>query len=641
MDSKEKTKEQLAAELEEANMKLKASESVLQNLQAELERFKLYKYVLDQLPICTIIYDNTEKVVYRNNITKFIDGFEDGEMIGLSRDEYLKKLGLKPGSTVKMVFPQSEEGRFSNGIFRLTETTLLTREGILKDVLLIGNIIYNSEKKVIGACGSALDITEYVMRRNMGKKALEEQLMFVQKLIDTIPSPVFYKDVKGLYRGCNSAFEKLVGLPGEEIIGKRAHDISPREFADKYTEMDDALFREPGIQVYESFVIHADGTKRNVIFNKATYLDEKGKVEGTIGVINDITGYRRAEEAKRLSEERFVKAFNFNPAPMAIISRRDGRLINVNNAFLKSAGFNCEEILGRTLVDAGIYENHWCEDKVAKIIKEQGCVQNLEIKFQTRANESRYGLFSSEIIDLEGEECLLCVINDITDRKKLEIEMARLDRLDLIGQMAAGIGHEIRNPMTAVRGFLQVLAGKKNCVQYKEFFNLMIGELDRANFIITEFLSMARNKPRDLKRQNLNPIITAIQPLITANALNLNINMLFKLGNIPDLLMDEKEIRQLILNLARNGMEAMSPGGYLTIETYPGNGEVFLAVRDQGKGIDADMLDKIGTPFFTTKEQGTGLGLAVCYSIASRHNATISFETGLLGTTFYVCFRND
>ena len=111
------------------------------------------------------------------------------------------------------------------------------------------------------------------------------------------------------------------------------------------------------------------------------------------------------------------------------------------------------------------------------------------------------------------------------------------------------------------------------------------------------------------------------------------------MGDIPDLLLDKKEIHQVIHNLTRNGLEAMPPGGCLFIRTYKDGDVVVLAVQDQGKGIEPDVLEKLGTPFFTTKENGTGLGLAVCYSIAARHNAKIEIETGADGTTFYIKFK--
>lgn len=227
-------------------------------------------------------------------------------------------------------------------------------------------------------------------------------------------------------------------------------------------------------------------------------------------------------------------------------------------------------------------------------------------------------------------------VRDITEKLKMEQEMARFEKLNLIGEMAAGIGHEVRNPMTTVRGFLQLLRGKHQCGEFKEYFDLMIDELDRANSIISEFLSLARNKPVNLARRNLNNILDTLYPLICADAAVYGKHVTLEKRPVPDLLMDEKEIRQMVLNLARNGLEAMAPGGTLTVDTFQDGSDVVLMVRDQGSGLCNEALEKLGTPFFTTKENGTGLGLAVCYSIAARHNATIRVDTGPDGTIFYV-----
>lgn len=167
----------------------------------------------------------------------------------------------------------------------------------------------------------------------------------------------------------------------------------------------------------------------------------------------------------------------------------------------------------------------------------------------------------------------------------------------------------------------------------------MIEELDRANSIITEYLSVAKSKSADLKLHNFNQIVETLLPLIQADAINSNKYIQLELSEIADLLLDEKDIRQLIINLVRNGLEAMSPGGHLTIRTFTDDDEVVLSVQDQGLGISNANIEKIGTPFFTTKDNGTGLGLALCYSIAARHNAIINIQTGPNGTTFLVRFK--
>ncbi len=195
------------------------------------------------------------------------------------------------------------------------------------------------------------------------------------------------------------------------------------------------------------------------------------------------------------------------------------------------------------------------------------------------------------------------VVRDITARKQLEDEMLRFDRLNTIGQMAANLAHEIRNPLTTVRGYLQFLSCQREYARHKEQFTLMIEEIDRANTIIREYLSMSKNKIADLRQCQLNTIIKALLPLIQAdaNASNMRINLI--LDQIPLLKLDENEIRQMLLNLIRNGLEAMTTGGTITIRTLVRDRNVVLEVEDEGSGIAPHVLEKVGTPFVTMKEK--------------------------------------
>jgi signal transduction histidine kinase len=230
-------------------------------------------------------------------------------------------------------------------------------------------------------------------------------------------------------------------------------------------------------------------------------------------------------------------------------------------------------------------------------------------------------------------------IQDLQAKKRQsEEEFARLDRLNLVGEMAAGIGHEVRNPMTTVRGYLQMFQKKKEFSDYHEQVHTMIEELDRANCIITEFLSLAKNKTVEMKCGNLNKVITALFPLLQADAFRAGHEVRIQLDDIPDSIFDEKEIRQLVLNLVLNGLEAMKHSGIVTIRTYLDNDQLILSIEDSGLGIPAEVMDKLGTPFMTTKEQGTGLGLAVCYRVAHRHGAKIDVKTGPAGTIFTIKF---
>ena len=345
------------------------------------------------------------------------------------------------------------------------------------------------------------------------------------------------------------------------------------------------------------------------------------------------------EERKKIaddlfvSQERFRKIFESSPNLMAIISQEHGTYMDVNASWVTFTGYSYEELQNQK-----INLQDFIEEAGGHSIDLEQPIRNMKIQYKTKRGEMRAGLLSSEMIHIEPEPCILFVLTDITERVLLEKEMARLDHLNLIGEMAAGIAHEIRNPMTTVYGFLQVARGREVS---KEVIDLMLDELNRANSIITEFLNLAKNKVSDKQMKNLNTIIKALFPLIQAEAMRASKQVDLDLSECPDISIDEKEIRQFILNMALNGLDAMSSGGKLTIKTYAEEQAVILEIKDQGAGISPEILEKIGTPFFTTKEKGTGLGLAICYSVAERHQAEIDIETGNKGTTFSIRFKTN
>lgn len=365
-------------------------------------------------------------------------------------------------------------------------------------------------------------------------------------------------------------------------------------------------------------------------------------VDGTPLVLEmnvDITERKQAEDALRLSEERFKTLFHASPVLASIIDLDTEVFLDVNETWLRVVGYEREEIIGKCSFN---YDNNQANMnrrlklREASLLTDKGYIE--EGVMYTKNGEKRICIFSFVKIELEGRSCLLNQIVDVTREKSMEADLARLDRLNLIGEMAASIGHEIRNPMTAVRGFLQMLGSQDAYENDRDYFDIMIDELDRANIIISEYLGMAKNKKIELRMQPLDDVVRSLHPMIQADANFMEIAVNVDLADPPMPLIDSNEIRQLILNIARNGLEAMSPGGLLTIGSTFEENEIVLFIKDQGTGLSDELKDKIGTPFLTTKEKGTGLGLAVCYSIAARHKARIDFETGPEGTTFFVRF---
>ena len=319
----------------------------------------------------------------------------------------------------------------------------------------------------------------------------------------------------------------------------------------------------------------------------------------------------------------------------------EGKIRYINPSVLTVTGYTPEEYyVNKKLVISLIHpDDHYLFDDfisnlpnlselplTLRIIRKDGMPLWIEHKCVPIYDEKGH------LVALEG------IIRDITVRNKLEQMSSMFDRMNMVGSMAATVAHEIRNPMTTVRGYLQVLGRKEKYQTDKEKFSLMIEEIDRANTIIREYLSLSQTRASHFKIYSLNNIIEALFPLIQADATTSKVSATITLTDIPELLLDENEIRQLLLNLVRNSIEAMPTGGDLIIRTFLEDGKIVLSVSDQGSGIPSHVLDNLGTPFITTKDTGTGLGLPICYQIAHRHNANIRINTSTQGTTFFVYF---
>lgn len=354
-----------------------------------------------------------------------------------------------------------------------------------------------------------------------------------------------------------------------------------------------------------------------------------------IGLEKVFNKQRKREEIIKVEHQRLNNLFNSLPGIVIVLEENcKVRFVNRNYImkFGECEGKFCFEIDGKSSP---------CENCLTKKVFHN----DLPLKSEELLLNRIYEVILQPLCDIDGSKLVIKNLYDITDRKEAEqelsrvqAEMSQLERLNLVGQMAAGIAHEIRNPMTTVRGYLQLLGSKSEFQSHNSTFELMIEELDRANSIITEFLSIVKNGPTERKNQNLNSILHHLYPLLEADTLNQNKLLVFEAGNTPDILLNAKEISQVVLNLCRNGLEAMQEGGTLTIRTYIEAGQVVLNVADEGCGIDSQSMDKLGTPFFTTKDNGTGLGLSTCYSIADRHNAKIDLKSDTSGTAFFMRF---
>lgn len=343
----------------------------------------------------------------------------------------------------------------------------------------------------------------------------------------------------------------------------------------------------------------------------------------------------------RESEEKYRQIVETANEGIWVIDRAC-RTSFVNKKMAEMLASTVKEMSGKSIYD--FIDHEWIAEAEKHVKhRQERSFEQYEFKLRRQDGKELWAILSTNpLFESNGHYSgSLAMVTDVTTRKQFEKEMARLDRLNLIGQMAAGIGHEVRNPMTTIRGFLQLFLKKPHFIKYENELLLMIEELDRANTIITEFLCLAKTKPTEIKPVNLNKVINDLYPLLQADAFRRGHDLTIVLANVPDILADEKELRQCLLNLVHNGLEAMMTAGVIELKTYIEEDRVVLAIHDEGAGIPPHLQEKLGTPFFTTKDNGTGLGLPICYSIVERHNAQIDFDTGPKGTTFFIRFRSE
>lgn len=449
-------------------------------------------------------------------------------------------------------------------------------------------------------------------------------------LLEACSQPFVAAKITGEIILVNQALCELTGYTKEELLQMTWTELTPAEWWEKQAECIQELLGSLQPAKYKNEYIHKDGYRIPVELQLNIMTNIEGNSQYLYTFVTDIT------ERKKL-EELFEKAFHSNTNAMAITVWPEGKLVDVNQAWLNLFGFQKEQVIGLTTTDLGFWDDINEKQQLYQTIQEKKKLRNYEQTCRACDGSARTILISADFIEIDCKEHLIISMTDITHYKRLEREIARLDSLNLIGELSAGVAHEIRNPLTVVKGYLQYFGGKSS--EYKEQFEALSNELAHVETIITDFLSLARTKTTMLTNRSLNSIIEEVSPFIMADALKKGVDIELNLGAISCFSLDDKELKQLILNLVRNAVEAVDGKGKVTIETRMEDGNVLLSVTDTGCGIPKELCDRIFDPFFTTKEKGTGLGLSICASIVERHGGTIQVQSDEgKGTSFLVHF---
>jgi len=270
-----------------------------------------------------------------------------------------------------------------------------------------------------------------------------------------------------------------------------------------------------------------------------------------------------------------------------------------------------------------------------EVLTDRDKVEDREIDFE---HNGRNKLLSVNVVPLVQERRItgtLIYIDDITEKRKEEAHLRRAENLASLTTLAAGVAHEIKNPLGSISIHLQLLqkAIVKNGIENNpnntdRYFKVLKEEIERLNRIVVDFLFAVRPMNLELRKENINKLISDLEELVNIELEQSNILCLLELDDeIPEILMDERYMKQAMLNLVTNAKAAMPNGGVLTIATKLIDSEIRISVCDTGIGVEKQNLEKIFEPYFTTKETGTGLGLTQVYKIIREHQGEITLDS--------------
>ncbi len=356
------------------------------------------------------------------------------------------------------------------------------------------------------------------------------------------------------------------------------------------------------------------------------------------------------------SSEQFQRIFQSSPLAISISTLAEGRIMDVNESFVQMTGFTRAETIGRTVNDLGMWAKPEQRAELVDLAKRQGTVSNVEFQFRTKTGELRDGLLSAEPVQLEGQPCLIFNTADITEKKKLEAQFLRAQRMEIIGTLASGIAHDLNNVLAPILMIATLLREKICDRETQSLVSSMEASAQRGASIVKQLLTFGRGLGTNRVTLNVKHLIRDMASVIRETfpkSIRLRVHGSADLWSLEG---DATLMHQVLLNLCVNARDAMPNGGQLTLgaenielndlfaRTNPeakAGRYLLLTVTDTGTGILSSIRHKIFDPFFTTKSpgQGTGLGLATVQTITRSHGGFIEVASDIgKGTQFKVFF---
>lgn len=557
------------------------------------------------------------------------------------------------GQPISMLVPHDRSNELPDLLEKLKngesiahfETVRIRKDGTTIPVSLAVSPVKDTKGRIVGASTITRDISE--LKRT--EEQLRQAFQYSRSLIEASLDPLVTISPEGKITDINEATIRVTGVPRKKLIGS--------DFSKYFTEPEKAtegyrqVFERGFVTDYPLTIRHPDGSLVEVLYNASVYKDSRGKVLGVFAAARDITERKRAEEQVNQAKILLQSVFDGISEPLLMVEK-DLRVKVLNQAALRYFQVTgTDEATGKTCYDLTDGRCQHCD----QCMLHQAIAKGKTVSFERR------GLFDHDRIEQVtvyplkeadgGIAGAIIRIGDLTETRKLEQHMTRVDRLSSLGQLSAGIAHEIRNPLAGINLFVDVLTDAQKFQrtgQELEILGEVKNNIKKIDGIIKRVLDFSRQSESPTREKVdvslvLDDTIKLWRSALTKSGIVLQLKVA---EGLPELRGDAIEFQQVFNNLLQNAVDAMAQGGTLTIRACKGlfsldknRQAVIISFLDTGPGIPVEHRGSIFNPFYTTKPAGTGLGLAICHRIVSRHGGAIFCEsTSNAGTTFQIEF---
>lgn len=498
------------------------------------------------------------------------------------------------------------------------ETVRKRKDGTIVQVCLTASPIRDSAGNIVGTSVIGRDITD----RKKAEDALRESEAKYRVLVENTNDIISTYDLNLEKIFVSPSVELHLGYTQSEYLQEALLNIiHPDDIQTIVDLLQSISTHKINVQI-EFRLKHRNGSWVYLESRCVPILSENSEIESFLVVSRNITERKQSEEALRKSEEQY-RFIAENTSDFFSVIDKNGSVLYSSPSHVNILG--TEKIYFEKIHpdDAP----HVCERFSYMLQSETSIICSYRYKLED-GNWIYLESRGMPFFNTNGEtQYFFNVTRDITEKKQNQDLLLRTEKLSVIGNLAASIAHEIRNPLTTLKGFIQYL--QPVISENSPYADIMLSELDRINFIVSELLVLANPQNLHVKPLLLHDIIEIVVKSYESEANLKNIEMMEEFENTPILIYgEENQLKQVFMNIIKNSLDATFANGEISIQTkLQKNNQVLIRFSDNGCGISQELLPKLGEPFYTTKEKGTGLGLLISNKIIKDHQGSINITS--------------